>query len=58
MRVVLTIFYMQDHSSHGQEQEGTEKENSLEPPSSSPKDTSGRTDEAHIMEVSPPRVLL
>ncbi|WVZ71029.1 hypothetical protein U9M48_019656 [Paspalum notatum var. saurae] len=34
---------------------GAEEENSLEPPSSSPKDTSGRTDEVHSTEVSPPQ---
>ena len=57
MRVVLIIFHiMQEHSSHSQEQEGVEEENSPEPPSSSPKDTSGRTDEVHSTEVSPPQV--
>ncbi|WVZ84675.1 hypothetical protein U9M48_031680, partial [Paspalum notatum var. saurae] len=44
-----------DHSSHSQEQEGAEEENSPEPPSSSPKDTSGRIDEARSTEVSPPQ---
>ncbi|WVZ93361.1 hypothetical protein U9M48_039348 [Paspalum notatum var. saurae] len=43
-----------DHSFHGQEQEEAEKENSPELPSSSPKETSDQTDEAH-MEVSPPQ---
>ncbi|WVZ63698.1 hypothetical protein U9M48_013311, partial [Paspalum notatum var. saurae] len=43
-----------DHSSHSQEQEGAEEKNSPEPPSSSPKDTSGRTDEVRSTEVSPP----
>ncbi|WVZ89907.1 hypothetical protein U9M48_036255, partial [Paspalum notatum var. saurae] len=45
----------EDPSSHSQEQERVEEENSLEPPSSSPKDTSGRTDEARSTEVSPPQ---
>ncbi|WVZ83991.1 hypothetical protein U9M48_031077, partial [Paspalum notatum var. saurae] len=44
-----------DHSSHSQEQEGAEEGNSPEPPSSSPKDTSGRTDEVRSTEVSPPQ---
>ncbi|WVZ52403.1 hypothetical protein U9M48_003461, partial [Paspalum notatum var. saurae] len=44
-----------EHGSHSQEQEGVEEENSPEPPSSSPKDTSGRTDELHSTEVSPPQ---
>ena len=55
VKIVLTTFCMQDHSSHSQAQEEAEKEHSPEPPSSSPRDTSGRTDEAH-MEVNPPQV--
>ncbi|WVZ93736.1 hypothetical protein U9M48_039693 [Paspalum notatum var. saurae] len=44
------VFGLKDHSSHSQEHERAEEENSPEPPSSSPKDTSGRTDEAHTTE--------
>ncbi|WVZ89912.1 hypothetical protein U9M48_036260 [Paspalum notatum var. saurae] len=44
-----------DHSSQSQEQEGAEEENSPEPPSSSPKDTFGRTDDVCSTEVSPPQ---
>ncbi|WVZ81713.1 hypothetical protein U9M48_029058, partial [Paspalum notatum var. saurae] len=44
-----------DHCSHSQEQERAKEENSPEPPSSSPKDTSGRIDETHSTEVSPPQ---
>ncbi|WVZ51591.1 hypothetical protein U9M48_002722, partial [Paspalum notatum var. saurae] len=39
-----------EHSSHSQGQEGAEEENSPEHPSSSPKDTSSRTDEVHSTE--------
>ncbi|WVZ80850.1 hypothetical protein U9M48_028295 [Paspalum notatum var. saurae] len=44
-----------EHSSHSQEQEGAGEESSPEHPSSSPKDTSGRIDEVHSTEVSPPQ---
>ncbi|WVZ80832.1 hypothetical protein U9M48_028279, partial [Paspalum notatum var. saurae] len=44
-----------EHNSHNQGQEGAEEENSPEPLSSSPKDTSGRTDEVHSTEVSLPQ---